>query len=353
MTKLITNNEDVPLVLAVWLVHDEYDYISADNYISATGLMKPLRHILLPGRIPPKERKPEDVTDYISRGLGHSIHDSIEKSWVKGYRHNLRKLGYSDAVIDRIRINPTDEELEDDRSVDIDPIPVYLERRMYRRHNGMLIGGKYDNITDGIVNDTKSTSAYSWVFGGRDADYQIQGSIYRWLDAKGLEMPKGHSHFDEELLQTFRPRITEDYMRVNFVFTDWQKMQARSNRGYPQKRVEQKEIALLSLDETEAWINDKLRLIKKFQNTPESDLPECTPEELWQSDPVYKYYKDPLKAQKPGARATKNFDNLMEARKYQAEKGGVGMIKTVPSEPKRCGFCPAFDVCTQKDRYFS
>lgn len=339
----ITNSLDIPLVLAVWLVHDEYDYINTPNYISATGLMKPLRHILLPKRIPPEERQAEDVADYISRGLGHSVHDSVEKAWKVGYRTNLRKLGYPESVINRIMINPTDAELD---AADFEPIPVYLEQRMFREHRGYIIGGKYDNITEGIVNDTKSTSAYSWVFGGRDTDFALQGSLYRWLDDNGFEDPS----MDPD--SRFRPRITEDYIRINFVFTDWQKMQARSNPGYPQKRVESKEIQLFSLEETEEWINEKLRLLEKFKDTPESELPECTPEELWQSDPQFKYYKDPAKANKPGARSTKNFDDLGEARRYQAEKGGVGTIKTIPGEPKRCAFCPAFDICTQKDKYF-
>lgn len=337
----ITNTQDVPLMLAVWAVHDEYDYINAPNYISATGLLKPLRQIILPKRINPEFRKPEDVTDFLARGLGHTIHDGVEKAWLKGYRTNLRKLGYPDNVIERILINPTDAELD----AATDPIPVYLEQRVFRQHRGYIIGGKYDGITDGIVNDTKSTSTFKWTKGGGDADYQLQGSIYRWLDAEGYS--------DEELHpdSAFRPRITEDFMRINFVFTDWKKVDALRNPGYPQKRVEQKEIPLLSLGGTEAFIDEKLRLIEQFKDAPEADLPECTPEELWQSDPQYKYYKDPTKAHQPNSRSTKNFDDLMEARRFMAEKGGVGTIKTIPGEPKRCSYCPAFDVCTQKNRY--
>jgi hypothetical protein len=346
MTKHITNNSGIPLVLAVWLVHDEYDYISAPNYISATALMKPLRQILLPQRIPVEERTPEDVEDYISRGLGNSIHDSVEKAWSNGnHRVNLRKLGYPEDVIRRVLVNPEDHQLDAMIAAGEEPIPVYIEQRMFRAHQGMVIGGKYDNLTDGIVNDTKSTSAYAWVYGGRDGDYRLQGSLYRWIDAQG------HSSEDLDPDSRFRPRITEDYMRVNFVFTDWQKVQANSNPGYPQKRTLDKEISLLPLDETEAWINDKLRLIEKFKDVPEADMPECTPEELWQSDPKYKFYKDPAKANKAGARSTKNFDDLMDARRFQAEKhGGAGIIKTIPGEPKRCGFCPAYEICGQRKR---
>lgn len=331
----ITNNSGIPLSLAVWLVHDEYDYIDTPNYISVTGLMKPIRHMVLPGRIPQDSRQ-DDVEDYVARALGHSIHDSMEKAWDKGYRTNLRKLGYPKAVIDRIRINPTDEEL----AQVTDCIPVYLEQRMFRQFEGYTIGGKYDAITDGIVNDTKSTSAFSWVFGGRTADYQLQMSLYRWIDSAGF--------LDAECTQPFKPRITEDYGQINFVFTDWQKMQAKTNPGYPQRRVEQKSIQLLSLDETEAYVREKLRLFEKFRKAPEPEIPECTPEELWQSDPVFKYYKDPNNIT---GRSTKNFDNLADAYAFKAEKGGAGTIITVPGKPKRCEYCAAFDACSQKDQF--
>jgi len=36
-----------------------------------------------------------------------------------------------------------------------------------------------------------------------------------------------------------------------------------------------------------------------------------------------------------------------------AEKGGKGIIITVEGKPKRCEYCDAFAVCTQKDKYFS
>lgn len=343
----ITNNTDIPLMLAVWLVHDEYDYINHPNYISVTGLMKPLRQIILSQRIPAEEQPQEDVEDYVSRGLGHSVHDSVEKAWVKGYRTNLKKLGYPPEVIDRVMINPTDSQLDEATKSGKDPIPLYLEQRIFREFNGKILGGKYDGVADGIVNDTKSTSAYSWVYGGRDADYQLQGSIYRWIDQKA------HEDIHDPANSSIRPRINGDYIQVNFVFTDWQKTLAKSNKGYPQSRVRHKDIQLLTLEDTEAWIKNKLALIEKNQNVPESQLPECTDEELWMSDPVYKYYLDPLKAQKPGARATKNFTDLIEAQKYRVnEKGGKGVVKTIPGEPKRCAYCPVYDQCTQKDKYF-
>lgn len=330
----ISNNSNINLALAVWLLDDTYDYVKdVDNYISATALMKPLKQILIPPRIPANLRRPPDVEEFISRRMGHAIHDSVEHTWTDRYRRPLELLGYPAEVIENIRINPTDEEVRASNSI----IPIYLEQRELRQItvDGVTytIGGKFDFVGEGIVQDFKSTSAWSWIKNDKDATYALQLSIYRWLDA-----------------QRSLRRIQEDFGRINFLFTDWNKAQMQTVQGYPNTRVKHRDIPLLGLVETETWIKDKLRLIQKYKDVPESQLPECTDEELWRSEPSYKYYSDPVKAQDPTARSSKNFDNLAEANAYCAEKG-KGIVITKLGEPKACGFCPAFDGCTQKDRY--
>lgn len=325
----ITNRTNIPMGLAVWLLHDDYDYVDAENYISVTGLMKPVRHIVLPRRIPAEKRLVPDVKDYISRAIGHSLHDSIEKAWINSYQKSLKLMGYSDKVIDRVLINPTPEQLA---AVE-HPIPVYLEQRALKQIvvDGRLftIGGKFDMVAEGIVHDNKSTTVYTWIYGGKDEDYKLQGSLYRWLNPD---------------------KITEDYIRINFIFTDWSKRDAQTNPNYPQERCLYKDIPLMSIEETEQWIIAKLRSVIRAMSQQEKDIVECTDEELWRSDPKYKYYLDPTKT---GGRSTKNFDSLGEAKAYMTnEKGGKGVILTVPGEVKRCEYCDAFVACTQKDRYF-
>lgn len=339
---MITNNSDIPLGLAVWLLHDEYDYINEPNYVSVTGLMKPLRHIVLPPRVPP-EKRVEDVEDYISRALGHSLHDSIEKAWVKGYERSLRLLGHPKSVINRVLINPTHDDLIKVEN----PIPIYLEQRAFRKItvNGITftIGGKFDMAAEGIVHDNKSTTAYTWLYGTKDEDYKLQGSLYRWINHKGF-------HDSECTDPILDQRITEDFIRINFIFTDWQKAQAKQNPNYPQKRLLYKDVELMSLEETERWIRNKLTLVSQYKDSPEEAIPECTDEELWRSSPQYKYYADALKT---SGRSTKNFDNPLEAKKYMmTEKGGKGVIITIPGEVKRCEYCNAFPICKQKDKYF-
>jgi hypothetical protein len=324
---LITNTADISLPLAIWLLHDEYDHIKTANYISATSLMKPLRQILLAPRVD-KSSQVTDIQDLIPRVLGNSIHDSIEKALTQGYRRSLSLLGYSETVIDRIRINPTDQELRGSNSI----MPIFIEQRAFREFEGFTIGGKFDLVTDGMVQDNKTTSSYTWMNNNKDSDYQLQMSLYRWIDAA------------QDL-----PKITEDYGRINFIFTDWQRNQARINPKYPQKRVESKDIPLLSLHETENWVRAKLSLIQRYKDAPEEEIPDCSDEELWRSEPVHKYYSD---ATKLTGRATRNFDSLAEANAYRAEKG-KGLVLTVSGEPKRCHYCEAFSVCSQKDRYFT
>lgn len=327
----ITNEAGINLPLAVWLLSDDYDYVEGyDNYISATSLMKPLRQIILPGRIPPSETR-ADVADFIARKLGHAIHDSMEKAWSnpKQFSRSLIQLGYPVDVIERIAINPTDEERRASNSM----IPVFLEQRAFREIDGFTIGGKFDMVAEGIVQDTKSSSAWSWAKGTRDDDHRIQMSLYRWIDA-ALPMP----------------RIQEDFGIINYIFTDWSKAMLKTP-NYPQKRVASKEIALLTLAETETWVHNKLALISKNYQTPENQLPHCTDEELWRSAPQYKYFSDPTKAKDPAARSTKNFDSASDARSFMASKGGIGIVVTKPGEVKACGYCPAFDACTQKDQY--
>ena len=321
----ITNNAAINLPLAVWLLADDYDYIDKKNYFSVTGLMKPLKQSILTSRMAASERT-SDVADFTARVMGHAIHDSIEKAWTHNYKRSMTLLGYPDEVIDRIKINPTDEELRASN----DMIPVYMEQREFRdiEIEGVTytVGGKFDMVADGELFDHKSSSAFSWLFGTRDDDHQTQGSLYRWLNPK---------------------KVYGDHIHINYIFTDWSRMQAKSNPKYPQKRVEEKHIPLLPVDETEAWVRERLTLIKRYWNAPEEQMPECTPKELWQSEPSYKYYSDPTKI---SGRSTKNFDDKREADDFMAAKG-KGVVITIPGEAKACNYCNAFDVCKQRERY--
>lgn len=313
---LITNQTSVPMAIAVWAVNDTYDYVRDPKYISVTSLLKPIRQIILQRRVD-MEKVSSDVEDYLARAMGTSIHDSIEKAWTTNYADCMKKLGYQDSLIQRIKINPDKNSLKDE------DIPIYLEKRNIKEFNGWKIGGKFDFVADGLLHDNKSTTSMKWQKGSSDKDYCLQGSIYRWLN---------------------QDIIKDDVIRINFVFTDWSKLAALKDPTYPQHRSMFKDIPLLSLAETEKYMFEKLSLLNRFMNAPEGDIPECSDEELWRTPTKYKYFANPS-----AARATKNFDSQLEANTYLM-KQGKGIIKIVPGEARRCSYCNASAICSQFKR---
>lgn len=318
MAAIYANVSEVPLALAVFLATDSYDHNDDPNTISATTLLKPLRQVILPSRIPPGEGL-VNLADMMNNRMGTAIHDGIEKAWMTNYRKAMQNIGLPDRIIDHVRINPSAEELG------TGIIPIYLEQRLSRQLGKWIITGKFDFIGEGKVQDFKSTSTFTYKKQTGADKYTQQGSIYRWLDPR---------------------KIYQDRMDIHYIFTDWKGAMAKSDPSYPPKRFHTQSFELLSLNETEAFIRKKLALIEQYWNAPEEELPPCNDDELWRSEPVFKYYKNPAKT----ARSTKNFDTMQDAMLRLSEDGNVGIVKEVPGQVTACRYCPAFAACTQKDQ---
>ena len=311
------NTPSVPLSLAVFLVTDNYDHDQDENTISATALIKPLRQIVLSARVP-EDMTPVDLVNLVPSRMGSAIHDAIERSWKDNYSNALAILGYPKRVIEKIRINPKPEELTDG------VIPIYMEQRAKKTVGKFTVTGKYDFIGDGRVEDFKSTSTYTATNNTNDEKYIWQGSIYRWLNPQ---------------------IITKDEMAIQFIFTDWSKAKAMADPKYPQQRIQQRILPLKSIQETDAFVTRKLNQIEQYWDATEEQLPPCTDTDLWRSEPVFKYYKNPEKR----ARSTKNFDNRHDAQLRYIEDGSVGIVVEQPGQVTACKYCPAFAVCSQKD----
>lgn len=315
---MYTNRHNISLPLAVFLVTDNYDFEAAG--LSATTLLKPIRQLILANRVPAQERV-TDIYDNFKNRLGAAIHDGIENAWKKNHVNAMRLLGYSDHIIDTIKINPDPDTVTDD------DICVYLEQRFSRELMGVKITGKSDIIADGGVGDYKSTSVFVFMNGVKDDDFRMQGSIYRWLAPK---------------------IITKDELTIYFILMDWNAAQARRehDKGYPQTAIIEKRFPLYSLQETEAFIRKKLIQLDMYKDAVDDDIPECTSDDLWRSEPVYKYYKNPQKIDK----STKNFSTYQEAHQRWMDDGQVGLIKSVPGLVKACHYCPAAPICKQRER---
>ena len=240
----------------------------------------------------------------------------------------MAALGYAPGLIRKIRVNPPPEL---DKLIETgEIIPVYTEQRVYRDipvegAATVRVSGKFDLVTDGVVQDVKNTTTYTYTHQNKAEDQTLQGSIYRWLDPE---------------------RITADYMQVHYLFSDWQAFRVQSEKGYPPHRVMSVKLPLLSLPETEAFVRRKLTDLVRLKSVPEEELPECTDKELWRQPPTFKYYKNPQKM----TRSTKNFDNRHDAYMRLSDDGNTGLVVETGGEVRACKYCPAFPLCTQKDR---
>ena len=316
---MLTNINNLSLSIAVWLADDDYDHVPSKNQISATSLLKSTKSIILGNKC--QEQTEVDISSLVPSRMGTALHTAIETSWLKdNLKDTLRLLGYPKGLIERIRVNPKPEELTDDIC------PVYMEIRTEKELEGFKVSGKFDFVSDGVLEDFKSTSTYTWINQTNADKYIKQGSIYRWLNPD---------------------IITEDFMRIQYIFTDWSAAKAKQDSKYPQSRIVTQEFKLMSVEETEAFIRAKLREINFYVEKSQEELPVCSDEDIWANPPVYKYYKDPSKK----ARSTKNFNEYWEAHKRYIEDGSVGEIVTVEGTVGFCRYCPAVNVCKQAQGY--
>lgn len=315
-----TNTSGISLAMAVWLAHDEYDGKSPDPYtISATGLLKSTRQVVLQMRTPPEEER-IDISGLIKSRIGSAIHDAVERAW-KHQRlpATLKALGYPDSLIKDVEINPLE--------ISAGKIAVYLEQRNTKQLGKWKITGKFDMVLAGSLSDIKSTSTFTYVKGIKDDDYIKQGSVYRWLNPT---------------------KITSDVMTIDFVFTDWKQSMIHTE-NYPPAQIFNKSFSLLSEVDTENFIKERLNFIELHENTPEPDLPYCTDSELWRSEATWKYYK----SGQVTARSTKNFDNAAEAYARKLQDGGTGLVVEIKGAPTACLYCPVATSCSQKDIYIA
>lgn len=315
--KLLTNQSGIPLSLAVWLADDTYQHDPDPRVVSATALTQPVRAIVLSRQNKDLDQV-GDIVSLIAAQSGTAYHDAIRNAWLSpNLKDTLKTLNYPEKVINRIVVNPKDGEKLADNA-----IVVYTEIRTKKECGEFIISGELDFCAQGDLEDHKSTSVYALIFNSNEENYIKQGSIYRWLNPD---------------------KITGDNVKINYIFTDWSKSKSMQDKDYPQKRIMSKNYPLMSIGETDAWIKGKLNSVQSLMGSSQANLPLCTKDELWQSDSVWKYYKDPTKK----SRSTKNFDNSSDANIRFIKDGSVGEVLEVIGTVKKCSYCKVNTICDQ------
>lgn len=293
-----TNRLNFPQYIVDWLAHDDYDHVVDSSTFSATSLLKPVKVHWLTLRNDDKLKM--DVSDLASSKIGTAVHDSIELIDTEGVMKEFR-----------------------------------LEHKMLVDGREITIRGKFDILekqSDGTysLRDIKTTSVWAFILGGKDDDYSKQMSIYRWLLAK-----------DKEFVGT-----PNDIGYIDFFFTDWQSAKAKTDKEYPQHKINPGyKVQLMSLKDTEAFIEEKVRQFIKYENVSDNMLPPCNIKDLWATDEKWAVRKH------KAIKATKLCDTEIEAKAYMHNKNIKGIIEHRPPKVKRCRFCAAFPFCQQGQIY--
>lgn len=316
------NDSNIPITLAVWLAaQGDYDLQFHPDVYSVTDLLKPVKSLILTRHIKAQQLVPEskDLADIAAAKLGSAVHSAVEEAWKTRHKPAMLSLGYPESVVNNVRINPHPE--------DMDPtnLNVYIEQRKTVNVGDKKISGKFDFVVQGVVRDVKTTKTYTWINGSNNHKFMMQGSLYRWLNPD---------------------IITEDYMCIDYAFTDWTPLQAQANKDYPPQRLLEKKLELLPIDVTNDFVLEKLAEIADLEPRPQDEMPLCTPEELWQDPAKWAFYRKAT-----NKKATKLYDNPADAHAANAAIGNTGVVVTRKATPKFCTYCDASSICLQADAF--
>ena len=314
--KRFANPENIELPVAVFLASDTYNG-NRDGY-SATALIRPVRQTILASRVTGDTQTLLNLTDTLKSRIGTAIHAGLENAWLNASAPALEALGLPAAIRSRIVVNPDPDNLAPDA------LPIYLEQRTFKEVMGINIHGQFDIVFQGEVQDLKTTSTYQFLKQNKVNNFTLQGSIYRWLNPK---------------------IITKDTLAIHYILTDWSSNRTK-DAAYPKSPVITMRYPLMSPERTRIWVTQRLETLMALKDAHDADIPECTDEELWRSEPVYKYFRNPASK----ARSTANFETLAEAQARLAKDGHVGVIEEKKGEIRACKWCPAAGICQQRAR---
>ena len=305
-----------PFIKAM-LTYNNYDASDDPIAISATSLMKPTNMCALE-RTHCKADKVINLEMLIPSVMGNAMHTLLETALDETSDDLWKQLGV-----------PKPEKLD-----------VRQEVREEKLINGWKVTGKYDVLymydgSEWHLADLKTMSVWAMIIdpAKKKEEFIKQLSIYRWLNS------------DKDIA---------DRAEILYWYTDWSASDARRKPDYPQSRIGSMEIMLWSITETERYIVSKLSDLDRAMSSLSTSSTTgfaCSDEELWKTEPAFKYYKPNKSGTFNMARATKNFKTHNEAHAQYMSDGSIGKIVEVPGEAKRCKFCSVLNFCEQGMSY--
>jgi len=206
-----------------------------------------------------------------------------------------------------------------------------VEQRIHKEYDGWHISGAIDLqiVNDkGIdVKDYKTTSA--WAVMNEKIDWEVQLNMYAGL----VEDVK---------------RVPVTSVGIVAIIRDWNRRDAANREGYPEAPIKEIPIRLWSKEERDAYISNRIALHSACEFALETDgeLPDCTPEEMWEKPTVWAVRKIGNK------RAHSLYETEELALSALEELGDKYELEVRPGERTRCAnFCPVSTWCNQYKTY--
>ena len=206
-----------------------------------------------------------------------------------------------------------------------------VEERVHITHVGWHISGAVDLqevYEDGIViNDYKTTTA--WAVQNDKPEWEEQLNIYAWLIQKAKNKPvKG--------------------LRIVAIVRDWSQRDAVNREGYPQAPIVILDQQLWPFEKAELFIEERLKAHGEayFESETDGQLPECSPEDMWEKPTTYAVIKV------GGKRAKSVHSTKRDAEADLATAGKGYEIQVRPGERTRCSsYCQVNQWCSQYHKY--
>jgi hypothetical protein len=183
------------------------------------------------------------------------------------------------------------------------------------------------------ISDYKVTGA--WAVMNEKDDWHRQLNIYGWLVEKVKKVPVGK-------------------LQIIAIIRDWSARDAASKEGYPQSPVATIDIPLWSFEEREAFITKRIydHGTALFEMETDGEMPDCTPEEMWEKKTSYALKKDGNVRAKSVHETLEDAETALAKSEETAKKNEKFVIEVRQGERTRCrSYCQVSSFCTQYQNY--
>jgi len=214
-----------------------------------------------------------------------------------------------------------------------------VEERIHVELDGMRISGAIDlqELTpEGIIlSDYKTTSAWAVMNEKQDWHNQLNSYAYLVESAKKTPVIK---------------------LQIIAIVRDWSRRDAATREGYPKAPIVVIDIPLWSVEERQAYVRSRISLHGDalFEMETDGEMPDCTPEEMWEKPTTYALKKDGNVRAKSVHETREAADTALAAATEKAKKGEKFLIEVREGGRTRCeSFCQVASMCSQYQEYLS